>query len=85
MSQNDQQDQIYNYQISNMYNKEKHYNSHDVTGVKGLTPAQVRLLDQKKVQYRVNNEAYLRKHPELQNMISVFLYKVLEEKPKDIL
>jgi hypothetical protein len=46
-----------------MYNKEKHYNAHDVTGVKGLTAAQIRLLDQKKVQYRVNNEAYLRKHP----------------------
>ena len=78
-------EQVYNYQISNMYNKEKHYNPHDVTGVKGLTPAQVRLLAQKKVQYRVNNETYLRKHPELQNMVSVFLFKVLEEKPKDIL
>ncbi len=33
----------------------------------------------------MNNETYLRKHPELQNMISVFLFKVLEEKPKDIL
>ena len=85
MSEQEQQDQIYSYQLSNMYNKEKHYNPHNVTGVKGLTPAQVRLLDQKKVQYRVNNETYLRKHPELQNMISVFLFKVLEEKPKDIL
>lgn len=80
-----EKDSIYNYQISNMYNKDKHYNPHDITGVKGITPAQVRLLDQKKVQYRVNNEAYLRKHPELQNMVSVFLFKVLEEKPKDIL
>jgi hypothetical protein len=53
--------------------------------VKGITPAQVRLLDEKKVEYRVNNEVYLRKHPELQNMVSVFLFKVLEEKPKDIL
>ena len=76
---------IYNYQISNLYNQEKHCNPHNVTGVKGLTPAQVRLLDQKKVEYRVNNETYLRKHPELQNMVSVFLFKVLEEKPKDIL
>jgi len=44
-----EKDQVFNYQISNMYNKEKHYNHHDVTGVKGLTAAQVRLLDQKKV------------------------------------
>lgn len=28
---------------------------------------------------------YLRKHPELNKMISVFLFKVLEEKPSDIL
>jgi hypothetical protein len=32
-----------------MYNKEKHFNPHDVTGVTGITAAQVRLLDQKKV------------------------------------
>lgn len=50
-----------------------------------MAPAQVKLLDRKKVQYRVSNELYLRKHSELQNMISVFLCKVLEEKPKDIL
>ncbi len=78
-------DHIYNYQINNMYIREKHFNPHDITGVKGITPAQVRLLDEKKVQYRMNNESYLRKHPELQNMVSVFLFKVLEEKPKDIL
>ena len=40
-----EQDHIYNYQINNMYNKGKHYNPHDITGVKGITPAQVRLLD----------------------------------------
>lgn len=44
-----EENQVYNYQISNLYNQEKHYNPHNVTGVKGLTPAQVRLLDQKKV------------------------------------
>jgi hypothetical protein len=33
----------------------------------------------------VDNEIYLRQHPELQNMVSVFLFKVLEEKPGDIL
>jgi hypothetical protein len=46
-----------------MYDREKHNNQHDIIGVKGLTKAQTRLLDDKKVQYRVNNEAYLRKHP----------------------
>lgn len=56
-----------------------------MVGVQGLAKAQTHLLDAKKVQYRVNNETYLRKHPELQNLISVFLFRVLEEKPKDIL
>ena len=68
-----------------MYNQDKHYNPHNVVGVEKLTKAQNKMLDAKKVQYRVNNETYLRNHPELQNMISVFLFKVLEEKPKDIL
>jgi hypothetical protein len=44
-----EREEIYKYQIANMYNKEKYYNPHDVIGVKGLTNAQVRLLDQKKV------------------------------------
>lgn len=71
--------------MANLYNRDNYYNPHNVVGVEGLANAQTRLLDQKKVQYRVNNETYLRKHPELKNMISVFLFKVLEEKPKDIL
>lgn len=71
--------------MANLYNQDNYHNPQNVIGVDGLAKAQVRLLDKKKVQYRVNNEIYLRKHPELQNMISVFLFKVLEEKPKDIL
>ena len=84
MSEEDKK-QLYDYQMANLYNREKYYNPHNVVGVQGLAKAQTTLLDKKKVQYRVNNEAYLRKHPELENMISVFLFKVLEEKPKDIL
>ncbi len=64
--------------MGNIYNQDKHYNPHNVIGVENLTKAQNKLLDEKKVKYRVNNEEYLRKHPELQNMISVFLFKVLE-------
>ena len=49
--------------MGNLYNKEKYYNPHNVVGVQGLATAQTKLLDSKKVQYRVNNETYLRKHP----------------------
>ena len=31
------------------------------------------------------NEKYLREHPELNTIVSVFLFRVLEEKPEDIL
>ena len=84
MSQEEKK-QLYEYQMANLYDKNKYYNPHNVTGVKGLAKAQNELLNKKKVQYRFRNEEYLRKHPELQNMVSVFLFKVLEEKPKDIL
>jgi hypothetical protein len=49
--------------MTNLYNRESYYNPHNVVGVEGLAGAQTRLLDRKKVQYRVNNETYLRKHP----------------------
>lgn len=41
--------------MSNLYNKEKYYNPHNVVGVSGLSDAQTKLLDRKKVQYRFNN------------------------------
>lgn len=31
------------------------------------------------------NELYLRKHPELSIMLSIFLFRVLEEKPDNLL
>jgi hypothetical protein len=31
------------------------------------------------------NEKYIREHPELNTIISVFLFRVLEEKPENIL
>ena len=55
--------QLYEYQMANLYNRDKYYNPHNVVGVSGLAKAQTKLLDSKKVQYRVNNETYLRKHP----------------------
>jgi len=33
----------------------------------------------------MGNEQYLRSHPELNTIISVFLFRVLEEKPDDVL
>jgi hypothetical protein len=33
----------------------------------------------------MSNELYLRNHPELTTIISVFLFRVLEEKPENVL
>ena len=33
---------------------------------------------------RKENELYLRKHPEIQEMLQVFLCKVLYDQPKDV-
>ena len=50
-----------------------------------LSDDQQRSLDEKKGQIRLDNEKYLRDHPELRQMTSVFLARVLEEKPGDVL
>ena len=34
---------------------------------------------------RIENERYLRKHPELHEMISEFMVALLKDKPKDVL
>ena len=47
--------QLYEYQMANLYNRDNYNNPHNVVGVDGLAKAQTRLLDKKKVQYRVNN------------------------------
>lgn len=57
------QEDLRSYQIQNMYDEEKHTNSHDIAGVRGITQQQMIELEKKKVRYRVDNEIYLRKHP----------------------
>lgn len=37
------------------------------------------------VQFRMTNEFYLRKHPEINKLVMTFLFKVLDDKPQDIL
>jgi hypothetical protein len=34
---------------------------------------------------RIENERYLRRHPELQKMITDFMIALLKDKPKDVL
>jgi len=50
-----------------------------------LLPEQQKRLNNTKVQLNMQNEYYLRAHPEIQHMVSVFVHQVLEHKPDDIL
>lgn len=84
-SEKEHVNEFYDYQIHNMYDKEKYINPHDIAGQPGLVTSQAVELEKKKVQFRMANEIYLRKHPELSVMLSIFLFRVLEEKPDDVL
>mmetsp|Transcript_44434 Transcript_44434/g.102695 ORF Transcript_44434/g.102695 Transcript_44434/m.102695 type:complete len:100 (-) Transcript_44434:347-646(-) len=42
-------------------------------------------LDETKIQINMENERYLQAHPEIRDMISVFVHQVLEYKPDNIL
>jgi len=49
-----------------------------------LSSEQQASLDQKKVDIQIQNEYYLREHPELRYLIKNFYVELLERKPKDI-
>jgi hypothetical protein len=48
-----------------------------------LSKDQQSLLNQRKVDMRLENEKYLRNHSELKLMVSVFMRRLLEEKPEN--
>lgn len=49
-----------------------------------LTPDQQAALDSKKVALRMENEKYLREHPELKQMMNGFFLEVLNRRPTNI-
>lgn len=60
-------------------------NPHDIIGVKGILKVHSVQLDRTKLQIRMENEKYLRDHPELTQMINLFMKYVLDEHPENIL
>ena len=48
-----------------------------------LSQEQQDALNQKKVQMRLENEKYLRKHPELKQLVSCFMRKLLQDRPSN--
>jgi hypothetical protein len=58
--------------------------NHDLTGVKDLLKSQKELVDRIKFLTRIDNEKYLREHPEIEFIIANYLNKLLEVRPQRI-
>merc|ERR1711976_306458 len=68
--------QIHESHYNEFFDETKFRNPDDVAKVPGLVPKQHEEVERLKVQFRRSNEIYLRSHPEVNNMISVFLCKL---------
>ena len=60
-------------------------NKHDIVGISGILDIHRKEFEKKKLEIRVANEEYLRKHPELNVMIKMFMQDVLNDYPENIL
>ena len=60
-------------------------NNHDLIGVEGIIESQKHEIEKTKLELRMENEHYLRLHPEINSLISLFVRKVLDERPEHIL
>ncbi len=59
--------------------------NHDLTGIKDLLKLQKEQIKRIKFLTRVDNEKYLREHPEIEFIIGQFLVKLLEDRPSNTL
>ena len=57
--------------------------NHDLIGIKDLLKRQKEQIDKIKFWTRIDNEKYLREHPEIEFIIQQFLVKLLEDQPKN--
>ena len=57
--------------------------NHDLIGIQKLLKIQKNKINQIKFYTRIDNEKYLREHPELEFIIQQFLVKLLEDQPKN--
>ena len=57
--------------------------NHDILGLKELLEAQKMHLNKVKFHNRIQNEKYLRDHPEIEFIIKNFLTKILEDRPQN--
>lgn len=60
-------------------------NNHDLIGVHGIIRAQKNEIEKKKLELRIQNEKYFRSHPEIRGLIALFVKKILDDRPENIL
>jgi hypothetical protein len=59
--------------------------NHDLTGIKDLLKLQKEQIKRIKFLTRVDNEKYLREHPEIEYILGQYLVKLLEDRPANTL
>ena len=59
--------------------------NHDLIGIKDLLKIQKNKINRIKFYTRIDNEKYLREHPEIEFIIQQFLVKLLKKKKKNVI
>eukprot|EP00347_Sterkiella_histriomuscorum_P007467 403348804 len=60
-------------------------NNHDLIGVEGIIRSQKNEIEKKKLELRMENEKYFRQHPEIRGLMTLFVRKILDDRPDNIL
>ena len=75
----------YGPEVDSAQNDDIFRNNHDLIGVEGILKAQQNEMEKKKLELRMKNERYLREHPEINYIIELFVSKILDDRPENIL
>ena len=60
-------------------------NNHDLIGIQGILRAQKNEIEKKKLELRMENERYFRNHPEINSLLCLFVQRILDDRPENIL
>ena len=60
-------------------------NNHDLIGIQGILRAQKNEIEKKKLELRMENERYFRHHPEINSLLCLFVQRILDDRPENIL
>ncbi len=67
------------------FNRPGFQNSNDVAGIEGFVDMQKEEVSSIKEKLEQSNEEYLAKHPELKAMLNIYMVKLLDQRPNDVL